>query len=197
MNARIAIIFISILVVIVSSMPLTAQVAWVARFDDALKQAKAEQKLIIVDVSASWCPPCQQMAREVHTNKEFIEFTKTQVFMLLDAEKDNDGIRLAGKFDVRSYPTILVLDAQGREINRLIGGSGAVALIRDLKEIIADPIRQITGGCFGIPVCQQRPGKAGEIRRCCRRPPSHSSDLHLEDVGFPGDERVKDGGEED
>jgi len=119
---------------------LHAQVAWVARYDDALRQARAEQKFIVVDISASWCPPCQRMAREVHTNKDFIEFTRSQIFMLLDAENDNDGIRLAGRFNVHAYPTILVLDSQGREIDRFVGGTGAAALIADLKEIFANPI---------------------------------------------------------
>lgn len=140
MYSRTIFLLIGALVLSASFMPLQAQVAWVARFDDALKQAKAEQKLIVVDISASWCPPCQQMAREVHTNKLFIEFTRMQVFMLLDAEKDSDGIRLANRFDVHTFPTILVLDSQGREIDRLIGSSSSADLIRDLREIFVDPV---------------------------------------------------------
>ncbi len=90
MRARTAIPFAAALILVTTTGLLRAQVACVARFDDALKQARVEQKLIVVDISTSWCPPCQRMAREVHTNKDFIEFTRTQIFMLLDAEKDND-----------------------------------------------------------------------------------------------------------
>jgi thioredoxin 1 len=140
MRSKTTLPLVAALMLVTTAGLLRAQVAWVARFDDALKQAKAEQKFMVVDISTSWCPPCQQMAREVHTNKDFIEFTRTQVFMLLDAEKDNDGIRLAGRFNVQAYPTILVLDSEGREIDRLIGGTGAANLIHDLKEIFANPL---------------------------------------------------------
>lgn len=140
MRSRIAFPLAAALILATTTGLLRAQVAWVARFDNALKQARAEQKLIVVDISTSWCPPCRRMAREVHTNKDFIEFTRTQIFMLLDAEKDNDGIRIASRFNVHAYPTILVLDSQGREIDRLIGGTSAADLIRDLKEIFANPL---------------------------------------------------------
>jgi thiol-disulfide isomerase/thioredoxin len=78
-----------------------AQVTWVQKFDEALKQAQAQGKFLVIDVSASWCPPCQRMARDVYPNQEFIQFSKSQVFMLVDAETDVEGVRVARKFDVR------------------------------------------------------------------------------------------------
>jgi uncharacterized protein YyaL (SSP411 family) len=80
MRSRIALPFAAALILATTAGVLQAQVAWVARYDDALRQAKEEQKLMVVDISTSWCPPCQRMAREVHTNKDFIEFTRTQIF---------------------------------------------------------------------------------------------------------------------
>jgi len=117
-----------------------AQVAWVGKYDDALKKASVEGKFVIVDISASWCPPCQKMVREVYPNDEFIEFSRSNVFMLLDADTDLEGVRLARRFRVVSYPTILIIDSRGREVDRLIGGRSAKGLIRDLKEVLDDPI---------------------------------------------------------
>lgn len=38
----------------VASIPALAQIAWVQSYDDALKQAAKEKKLIVLDISASW-----------------------------------------------------------------------------------------------------------------------------------------------
>jgi tetratricopeptide (TPR) repeat protein len=132
-------LFLLLLLLFVSEF-LPAQVAWVRKFDDALKQAQVEGKFIVIEISASWCPPCQKMAREVYPDGEFVEFSRSQVFMLLDADNDPEGVRLAGRFNVHSYPTILVLDAKGHEIDRLTGGRTAKGLIKDLKDIFADPM---------------------------------------------------------
>ena len=130
--------FLFVFLILTSS--LQAQVAWVTRLDEALKQAAVESKFVVVDIGASWCPPCQEMAREVYPDKDFIQFSRGQIFMLLDAEKDSEGVRLSSRFDVHVFPTILVLNSKGEEINRLTGGRTAQGLINDLKEIFANPI---------------------------------------------------------
>jgi tetratricopeptide (TPR) repeat protein len=118
----------------------SAQVAWVKTFTDAQKQAAAEGKLIVVDVAASWCPPCQRMSRDVYPDAAFIEFSRSQVFMLVDAENEAEGVSLAGRYNVRVYPTILIIDPRGREIDRLVGGRTTRGLIDDLRRILEDPI---------------------------------------------------------
>jgi tetratricopeptide (TPR) repeat protein len=117
-----------------------AQISWVRIFDDALKQAQGTGKFIVVDIFADWCPPCRTMAQEVYTDSVFINFSRTQIFMLLDGEADPEGLRLSGKFDVHTYPTILVLDSRGQEIDRLIGGRNTKTLMNDLQAIFDNPI---------------------------------------------------------
>ena len=39
-------------------------------YHQALEVAKAEKKLLFVDCYTSWCGPCQQMAKEVFSQKE-------------------------------------------------------------------------------------------------------------------------------
>src|SRR2546427_175677 len=118
---------------------LFGQVAWVHTLDEALKMAQSGGKFVVIDVSASWCPPCQRMGREVYPSTEFIEFSRNQISMHLDAENDPEGIRIADQFKVHSYPTILILDSKGEEIHRLEGGRTTRQLIQDLKEIFDHP----------------------------------------------------------
>ncbi|MFH1573612.1 MAG: thioredoxin family protein, partial [Acidobacteriota bacterium] len=135
-----SVVLLSLLLQVLFVVPLLSQVAWVPRLDEALRLASAESKLIVVDVAASWCPPCQKMAREVYPSREFAEFSRTQVFMLVDAEKDSEGVLISSRYNVRSYPTILVLDTAGKEIDRLTGRRGTETLIRDLQAIFDNPV---------------------------------------------------------
>ena len=117
------------------SSSLEAQVNWIPTLKKAKEIAARENKFIVIDVSASWCGPCRKMALEVYPDPEFITFTENNVFMLIDAEEDNEGIVLAREFKVKSFPSILVLDSRGEEIDRLSGGRDTESLIKDLSSI--------------------------------------------------------------
>ena len=75
------------------------------------------------------------MTREVYANKEFVEFSRSQVFVRLFVDTDSQGDRLARKFGVRRYPTLIVLDRAGRELDRLAGARSAQRLKADLESI--------------------------------------------------------------
>ena len=126
---------LSVLPLLVLSVPSLAQVAWVRKYDDALKQAADQKKFVVLDISASWCPYCRKMAREVYPNKEFIDFSRAHVFMRFFLDTDAEGKRLGRKFNVRGFPTIVVLNVKGEEVGRLVGARGTRKLIRDLEEI--------------------------------------------------------------
>lgn len=116
-----------------------SEVSWVPKVKEAIALAQSQKKLIVIDVSASWCPPCIKMDREVFRDPKFIEFAQSQIFMHLDAEKDSEGMSVASRFDIHNYPTILILSSSGDEIHRLIGGRSTGQLITDLEEVFADP----------------------------------------------------------
>ena len=91
--ARCARSFLFVLPLLVLTVPSLAQVAWVKKYDDALKQAADQEKFIVIDISASWCGYCRKMAREVYPDKEFIDFSRAHVFMRLEKDPDNPGAR--------------------------------------------------------------------------------------------------------
>ena len=75
------------------------------------------------------------MTREVYTDKEVIEFSQSQVFMRVFEDIDAEGERLARKFRIQGFPTIIVLDSDGQEVDRIIGARSADELIEELKDI--------------------------------------------------------------
>ena len=98
---------------------------WTDNFTAAVGKAKAEKKPILALFTGSdWCPPCQQLEKNILLQPAFKDFAKKHlVTLFLDfprdakideaVKKQNDD--LAKKFSVEAYPTILLLSADGQK----------------------------------------------------------------------------------
>ncbi len=94
-------------------------------FSKALKTAKAEKKQVFVDCYTSWCVPCAMMAKSVFPTKECGDAMNDKfVSIKIDMEK-GEGITLAKQFGITSYPTFIIFNADGTEVNRIVGGSAS------------------------------------------------------------------------
>jgi thioredoxin-related protein len=76
------------------------------------------------------------MAREVYTDSKFITFSRKNVFIRLLQDTNPEGDRLARKFGVDGFPTIVVLNSSGEEVDRIIGARNTADLIEELEWII-------------------------------------------------------------
>lgn len=100
-----------------------------------LAKAKAENKLVFVDVYATWCGPCKRMASEVFTQKKVGDyFNQTFINAKIDAEK-GEGIEVAKKYGVKAYPTFLLLNGDGVKVGEMIGGSPADDFIKEFQKL--------------------------------------------------------------
>ncbi|WP_306590537.1 cytochrome c biogenesis protein CcdA [Geothrix sp. 21YS21S-4] len=89
-------------------------------FDGALAKAKAEKKLVLVDIYADWCAQCKELDEKTWPDagvKQWIAQNAVAIRIDTDARRKD----LAGKLQIRSYPTVLLLDAEGRELRRILG----------------------------------------------------------------------------
>jgi thiol:disulfide interchange protein len=132
---RVRLFLISLSIVSLVSVPCLAQVAWVKNYDEALKQAVEQDKFVVIDISASWCGFCRRMEREVYPDGEVVEFSRKQVFMRLFYDTSAEGAKLAEKFGVQGFPTIVVVNKKGVEVGRVVGARPASRLIQDLTRI--------------------------------------------------------------
>lgn len=83
---------------------------------DIVKKAKAENKLVFVDFYTQWCGPCYNMAKTVFTQPNVGAFyNKNFVCAKIDTE-NGEGIELAKKYKVRSFPTYVFIDPTTEEV---------------------------------------------------------------------------------
>lgn len=120
---------------------LTAQDTVGVKFEDKLLKeildiAKARHKRVFVDCYTTWCGPCRKMANDVFPQKILGDYMNNAfVSVKIDMEK-GEGVDLVKQWDIHSYPTFLVLDADGREQFRLMGYFEPQAMIDTLNVIL-------------------------------------------------------------
>lgn len=90
-------------------------------FNEVLAKAKSENKLLMIDFITDWCIWCIHTDLKVYTNPEIIDFaSQNQINWKVDAEK-GEGIELAKRYNVVGYPTIVFVDGDGNEVDRIYG----------------------------------------------------------------------------
>lgn len=106
-------------------------------FEEALRQAEAENKKVFLDFYTSWCGPCKMMNNTVFPLKSVGDFFNEHfVSMRMDVEKE--GKNLAQKFGVNAYPTYFVINTDGSIYHKMIGGRTEVDLLNDLENVLND-----------------------------------------------------------
>lgn len=105
---------------------------------DLLAKAGSENKYLFLNVYANSSGPSKYMLNEVFTQKEMGDyFNATFVNAKIDAEK-GEGIEVAKKYEVRAYPTFLILDSSGKELGHIVGGGEPADFIKTTKETLAE-----------------------------------------------------------
>lgn len=104
----------------------------------AASAKKNAPKMVFLDCYTTWCGPCKYMSNTVFPMESVGEyFNKNFVNIKIDMEK-GEGIEIAKKYNIRAYPTFLILDAKGNEINRILGSADADVFIEKVKKAL-DP----------------------------------------------------------
>lgn len=92
-----------------------SSVAWrTGGFDAALAESARTGKPVLVDFTASWCPPCKVMKHEVWPDAQVAQAVNDGYVPLLVDVDDPQNAQVAQRYGIRSIPTILVLDAEGK-----------------------------------------------------------------------------------
>lgn len=122
---------------------------WLDNFEQAKKEAKEHKQPIFAFFTGSdWCGWCVKLKKEVLDTKEFQSFAADNM-ILFEADfprqkKINDKVKkqnaeLQKQYGVRGYPTVFLLDAEGKQVGRTgYKAGGGEAYVKHLQELFKE-----------------------------------------------------------
>ena len=104
-------------------------------FEKACSLARSSKKQIMIDFYAEWCGPCKRLDQTTWKDANVQTWLSNRLVCLkVDAEKN---AKLASKYKVEAYPTILFLKPDGSEIDRIAGYLEPKEFLSSAKDALA------------------------------------------------------------
>lgn len=105
-------------------------------FEEAIQKAKKENKLIFLDAYAVWCGPCKMMDRTTFKSKKVGDvFNKNFINIKIDMEK-GEGPAIARRYQVRAYPTMMLINGEGKVEKRILGAVRDTQLLTEVQDFV-------------------------------------------------------------
>ena len=132
-----------------SAASMAAESGWLTDYEAAKKQAKEENKPILINFTGTdWCGWCIKIEKEIFSKEEFKTYAKENLILMEvdfpEKKKQNDEVKAQNKkldkeFKIEGYPTIFLIDAEGKKLSEDIGyrKGGAQAYVDHLKELLS------------------------------------------------------------
>ena len=116
---------------------------WETDYNNALEKAKAENKRVLLDFTGSdWCGPCIEFKKRVLSRPDFAAYAEKNLILVeIDYPRrkeqsarlrtQNEKLSAQYGIDEKGFPTIVLLDSNGKVAREFTGydGSSAADLI--------------------------------------------------------------------
>jgi thioredoxin-related protein len=108
-----------------AAVPASSHIAWQsassdAEVDKAFELGRKLGKPVFLYWGAVWCPPCNQVKATLFSRADFVERSRAFVPVYVDGDKPG-AQKVASRFKVQGYPTMILFKPDGTEITRLPG----------------------------------------------------------------------------
>jgi thiol:disulfide interchange protein DsbD len=115
-------------------------IEWTPYSGQALAQAKADRRPVMIDFTADWCIPCKGLELGAFKDPRVVAESKKFVRLRVDltSPEDETANETAKRFGVAGPPTIVFLDASGDEIEaaRVVEVVGAEAFLAAFRRAL-------------------------------------------------------------
>jgi len=94
---------------------IRGMVLWQSDFNDALAQAAAQHKQVLVEFARDSSPNCHELAKNAWSRFDIANATSDYVPVMVDVAAHPD---LATQYDIATVPSLVVIDAENQTIIR-------------------------------------------------------------------------------
>lgn len=115
------------------------EIAWQSWSPAVFAQARTEQRLVLLDLTADGCQFCKKMDATTYRDPQVIERINRDYIAVRIDEKDQP--ELASRYTGR--PTTVVFDAQGNEIMHKSGYLQPQWMVWLLEAVVAEPVAAV------------------------------------------------------
>jgi uncharacterized protein len=112
-------------------------ISWTDWSDAAFERARAEDRLVLLDLGAVWCHWCHVMEETTYKDPEVISLLQTR-FVAVRVDQDSRP-DLSNRYEDYGWPATVVFDSRGQELVKFQGYIEPERMRGLLKAVIADP----------------------------------------------------------
>lgn len=96
---------------------------WQYYTEDTYQAALQNNDKMIIDFYADWCIPCKELDALTFSDQKVIEKSKEFINMKVDMTKtlSEQTEIIRKKFNIRGMPTVLIINSEGEEVERITG----------------------------------------------------------------------------
>jgi thioredoxin:protein disulfide reductase len=111
-------------------------IAWMPFSDDALAQATASGRPVLIDFQAAWCLPCREMERTTFRDPAVVRASRDFAALKADVTaQDDQAEALMAHWQIPGVPTYVLLGPDGQERRRFIGFVPVERMLDALREV--------------------------------------------------------------
>ena len=101
---------------------VSTKLTWRKNLANGIAEAKASKKYVLMDVYTDWCGWCHRLDDDTYSAAPVIKFlNKSFVCVKVNGDDKSQGAYVVGKYGVRGYPTIIVLNPDGSLCAKMSG----------------------------------------------------------------------------
>jgi thioredoxin:protein disulfide reductase len=114
-------------------------IAWADFSDQALVEARAAGRPVLIDFQALWCLPCREMEHTTFRDPTIVSAARAFATLKADvSEQDDRTTALMARFNVPGVPTYVLLDGRGEERKRFVGFVAVPEFHEALRQVAGD-----------------------------------------------------------